>query len=205
VELLRDHLETMTPEERERFLAIVEADAARLDRLVGRLYDLARADVTEPGRETTALAPVLEALIGRWRESDRSVSLEVEQAAGEARVAVAREVLETIVGNLVENAYQHAGPDADVAIAVRRLDGAGADGVFEIIVRDDGPGVSELNRGRVFDAFFTTARERGGSGLGLPIVAALARAHGGEVRLLETSRGAAFAVRLPGAAPYGRR
>jgi len=64
-------------------------------------------------------------------------------------------------------------------------------------VEDDGPGVSPGNAARVFDPFFTTARDRGGTGLGLAIVRALIAAHGGTIALVPSARGAAFQIGLP--------
>ena len=64
-------------------------------------------------------------------------------------------------------------------------------------MEDDGPGVSPGNAARVFDPFFTTARDRGGTGLGLAIVRALIAAHGGTIALVPSPRGASFRIELP--------
>jgi two-component system, OmpR family, sensor kinase len=63
-------------------------------------------------------------------------------------------------------------------------------------VVDDGPGISDGNRAHVFEPFFTTRREAGGTGMGLTIVSNLLAAHGAEVRLLETAKGAGFEIRF---------
>jgi two-component system, OmpR family, sensor kinase len=63
-------------------------------------------------------------------------------------------------------------------------------------VHDDGPGISPGNRDRVFDPFFTTRREQGGTGMGLAIVSALLQAHGGSIMLEQSDAGARFMVRL---------
>jgi len=73
-----------------------------------------------------------------------------------------------------------------------------ADGRTCIEVQDDGPGISAANAARVFEPFFTTARAQGGTGLGLPIVRAIARGAGGDVALVAHERGAGFRVELPG-------
>jgi signal transduction histidine kinase len=67
----------------------------------------------------------------------------------------------------------------------------------EIVVQDDGPGISPANAARVFTPFFTTAREQGGTGLGLAIVRSLVRAHHGEITLEPATRGARFKIDLP--------
>ena len=66
-------------------------------------------------------------------------------------------------------------------------------------VADDGPGIPAADADRVFDPFFTTARAAGGTGMGLPIVRALATGVGGTVRLAPSERGAVFEVLLPAA------
>ena len=63
--------------------------------------------------------------------------------------------------------------------------------------RDSGPGIPDGNRDKVFRPFFTTARERGGSGLGLSIVRSLVTAHGGSISLEPSDNGAFFRIILP--------
>ncbi len=199
VELLRDHLDTMSKEERERFLAMLAGDAQRMERLVERLLLLARAEVSGPGGETTPLTPTLEELTRRYAASGLDVRLDVAPELAAAQLAMSREALESTVGNLVENARHHGGKGVKVEIAARSDHAFGA---ALITVEDDGPGISAANLPRVFDAFFTTARASGGTGLGLSIVKALLEAHGGRVEVTSAGegRGTQFHLRLPLAA-----
>ena len=64
-------------------------------------------------------------------------------------------------------------------------------------VSDDGEGVSPNNRSQIFDSFFTTRRDSGGTGMGLAIVRAMLDAHGGAIRLLDSERGTAFELTIP--------
>ncbi len=194
VELLRDHLDEMTEGERSRFLENLEADAERLGRLVGRLLELARADVVRPRGEASEAAEVIEAQVSRARAGGLEVAVEVEEGLGQARVG--REVLESILHNLLDNARQHGGQGVQVALSARRVGGVG-EALIEIEVRDNGPGISPANLARVFDRFFTTARSSGGSGLGLSIVKALIEAHRGEIALESDGGGTTIRVRLP--------
>ena len=66
-----------------------------------------------------------------------------------------------------------------------------------VLVADDGEGISPANRDKVFDAFFTTRRDSGGTGMGLGIVAAMLRAHGGAIRLVDSTEGAVFSLTFP--------
>jgi two-component system OmpR family sensor kinase len=105
--------------------------------------------------------------------------------------------LRQIVTNLVNNALVHT--DESIPIEVRVF--AQGDRAF-LIVRDEGPGVSEEHIARIFERFYradpSRTRESGGSGLGLAIVASIAEAHGGSARV-ETSlgHGATFIVEFP--------
>ncbi|MEW5722567.1 MAG: HAMP domain-containing sensor histidine kinase [Thermodesulfobacteriota bacterium] len=193
VELLQDHLADMTGEERARFLDIIARDTERLERLVRRLTELARADVVQASGETAILPAVLDDLV----EAYRAQGLEVTVRYGPEVDAVAmdRETLESVVTNLLDNARQHGGPRVRVEIETH----GAVEGMVRIAVRDDGPGVSKANADRIFRPFFTTAKEKGGSGLGLPIVESLLRAHGGSITLETTEPGACFLVILPAA------
>jgi signal transduction histidine kinase len=110
-----------------------------------------------------------------------------------------RDDLHRLVLNLLENAIRHTPPGTQVRASVRR-----AGGEARIVVEDDGPGIADDMRDRLFERFARASGDRGGSfGLGLSIVKAVAEAHGGSVELQaagETaSPGARFVVRLPGA------
>lgn len=187
VELLRDHHATMAAEERERFLQHIDADAARMVRLVGKLLDLARAEAFRPGLETADAADVLAAPCARH-------GARLTIGAGPVVIRTAPEILAAVVTTLLENARQHAGAEATIDV---RATGSGDAVTIDVI--DDGPGIPPADRARVFEPHYTTARDTGGTGLGLTIAAALARAHGGMLALLPTSPGAAFRLTLPAA------
>jgi signal transduction histidine kinase len=92
--------------------------------------------------------------------------------------------------NLLDNAVRYA--DTEVAVEVRLGNLAGRR-VVRLSVADDGPGIAPAERERVFDRFYRIEeardRETGGTGLGLPIVRDLVRAHGGSVRLTDRASG----------------
>ncbi|MGB6068247.1 MAG: HAMP domain-containing sensor histidine kinase [Desulfomonilaceae bacterium] len=194
VELLKDHFADMAPEVRERFLNILEQDAARLARLVRRLLDLAKAEVAQPGTDRAQVTEVLKRVTERFRSYDLSLTYDLRSE--EQQVAMAPEVLESILSNLVDNARQHGGSQVSVHLSTRPEKVAGRD-LVEIIVQDNGPGVSESDCGRIFTPFFTTARESGGTGLGLSIVRALVTAHHGTITLEGSASGARFSILLP--------
>jgi signal transduction histidine kinase len=169
-------------------------DAEHLERLVKRLLDLARADVMQVGEETANVKHVVERTVERYRRLGLAVN--IEPASENVIVTMSPEILESIVSNILDNARQHGGDDVTVNMRLDQIqvnDKAQA----KIVIEDDGPGVSEANAARVFKPFFTTARARDGTGLGLAVVRSLITAHGGSIRLRSSNVGAAFELQLP--------
>ena len=183
---------SLPPAERAHLLGVITGGTARLDRLVRRLLDLARADMTRPGAAVaTPVAPLLAALAARYRPE--GLLLEVE--AGTERVALSADALEALLCSLLDNAVAHAGPRPRVRVRV-----AAASGRVRLRLHDDGPGLSPADGLRAFDPFFTTARERGGTGVGLPIARAIATGAGGSLVLEAAEGGACFLLELPAGA-----
>jgi signal transduction histidine kinase len=186
---LLDEPESLPAAERTRLLALVTESTLRLDLLVRRLLDLARADMMRPGdAAATPLAPIVADLQTRYAAR----GLRIDASVGEATAALPADALDAVFTSLLDNALLHAGPGACV-----RIRATCADGRTSIEVQDNGPGMSAANAARVFEPFFTTARAQGGTGLGLPIVRAIARGAGGEVVLISCERGAWFRVEVP--------
>jgi signal transduction histidine kinase len=106
-----------------------------------------------------------------------------------------RELLVQLIANLIENALRHAGPSAKVEIAVSALPGGGA----RLVVADDGPGVPKSEGDRIFDRFYRLERSRSteGSGLGLALVAAVARLHGAALSLADAEPGLRVSIAFP--------
>jgi signal transduction histidine kinase len=194
IELLDDHFGEMSAKERSRFLENVAVDVERLDLLVSRLLDLAQADVLVPGRERCDVLDLIGRVKARYPKV--SVSFDESNAASMPPAAIAPDVLETVILNLCDNAFQHGGEDVGVALA-GRLRRVPEGQVYELEVSDDGAGISPANAERIFDAFFTTARDTGGTGLGLSIVRSLLRAHGGSIELSPGAPGSRFRVTIP--------
>ncbi|MBR0653075.1 HAMP domain-containing histidine kinase [Roseomonas terrae] len=194
VELLQDHAATMTEAERTQFLSQAMADVERLDRLVTRLLDLARAEVPHAhGADRAVVAAVAGEAAAPCMAAGLAIMLDGED---DVAIAMAPEALRSILSILFENARQHAGPGARCRIAWARSGGS-----VRVTVCDDGRGISAGNAGRVFDRFFTTTRESGGTGLGLAIARSLAEAAGGSLVLAPVSRGSAFVLAAPASDP----
>ncbi|SHJ41285.1 Signal transduction histidine kinase [Desulfatibacillum alkenivorans DSM 16219] len=194
VELLRDPDLDMSDEERARFLEMMESDITRLDRLVKRLMELAKADTTEHKGETVDAILVLESLEEKYLNQGRDIS--VSHGGNMGKVGMARESLESILVNLLENAWFHGPEDVQVRMEAS-VDFEEEEERVVIRVSDNGPGISPGNASRIFNPFFTTAAQSGGSGMGLSIVASLVKSHGGAITLDQDAPGACFVISLP--------
>lgn len=188
LEILGDHGETMAPEERRRFIANADADAARLTMLTARLLELARADLA--GNDPDGRADLADVLRRRADACGAGFAVEAELPTTLPALALPEASLDAIIGALIDNARQ-AGAGR---IAFKAKAGAG---IMRFTAADDGPGIAAADRTRIFEPFFTTRRASGGSGLGLPIVLSLVSAAGGDLRLEDSAQGARFALELP--------
>ncbi|NOY24675.1 MAG: hypothetical protein GXP62_02275 [Oligoflexia bacterium] len=180
LELLEDEPD-MPAEQRARFLDNALAELHRTQRLVDGLLALARAD------EGRRREPVDLTALARKLAQDRP-EVQVEGTTGMVRGDPRQ--IEVALGNLVENALVHGGGTVTVALSTQ------PDWCI-IDVVDTGPGISPANQRRVFDRFFTTARDDGGTGLGLALVKAVVEAHAGTVSLESEPGHTCFRLKLP--------
>ncbi|PZE87320.1 sensor histidine kinase [Curtobacterium sp. MCBD17_032] len=171
---------------------VVLDEGARLQDLVESLLLLTRLD--ERGRDRDRPLDLDDLVFAEASRPRTTVHVDVSGVAP-ARVRGDDRLLGRVVRNLVDNAVRHA--DGSVVV------GLGSDGGDAVLtVDDDGHGVPEADRARVFDRFVRLdegrARDAGGSGLGLAIVDAVVRGHGGTVAVSTAPGGGArFTVRLP--------
>ncbi len=187
-ELLRDDqgAVVMTVAERHRFLDLIAADADRLTTLLARLRELAHAELPMAAG-ATSVGAVAAVLAGRF--GGLAV---VPSGAMNRRLQLSLEAASIVFGHLAENAAQHGASRLELAARIEA-------GMVTIVVADDGSGISAGNQALVLQPFFTTRREQGGTGMGLDISRAMLRAHGGSIRLLHSTVGAAFEISLPAA------
>jgi two-component system OmpR family sensor kinase len=194
ITIVRGHLELMgdDAEERRETVALVLDELDRMDRLVDELRLLARSQrpdfltvaptdldifATDLLAKATALAP------RSWR---------VERDA-RAVVDIDRQRLTEAAINLIDNAAHVTEVDAPIELRV-----SWRDGTLVVAVRDEGPGIADTDVPHLFDREHAVSHRPGGTGLGLPIVAAIAAAHGGSVSVdTRLGRGSTFTIRVP--------
>jgi two-component system OmpR family sensor kinase len=189
---------SLSPEELERVQRLMEAEIARLTRLVDDLLVLAQSDRDD----FLYRAPVqLDELVTElWDGLSLIAERNFELGQLEpVNISADPDRLAQALRNLARNAITHThAPDGLVRVDVTQR----GPGIVRITVSDDGPGIAPELRERVFERFFRTDKARtraaGGAGLGLAIVQAIAEAHNGSVRVTESAAGgAAFALDLP--------
>lgn len=189
----------LDPAERDAALAQMDSDAARMMRMLGILQTLARGDSAAAlPREKVELPELVGAAVESARDRHPSNRWELELPPAGVAVEGWPDGLRAMIDNLLENAARHGKKGGEVRVALA------ADGDTALLtVDDDGEGIPEGQRDRIFDRF-----ERGdatgadGSGLGLSLVRQQARLHGGEVTVSGSPDGGArFQVSLGASVP----
>lgn len=182
---LRLAAENVTPEQRERMAKEIE----EVEALVASFIAFARDDPAEEARVRLDLAALLQSIADDRVEARKQVTFE-----GEERLIITGQSLglKRLFNNLVENALKYG---ACARIRLRR-----DEGMVVVDVEDDGPGVPAEQRESVFEPFvrLENGEARSGAGLGLPAARSIARAHGGDIVILDAEKGALVRVSLPG-------
>ncbi|MFF7331069.1 sensor histidine kinase [Streptomyces sp. NPDC090306] len=209
------------PEAVERFAGRMQIEATRLTNLVQELIDLSRVQNDDPleDAEPVRVDELVAEAVDRCRQAAGSKQItmasnvwspggtepggEGHRADGAVHLNVwgNRGQLAAALGNLVENAVNYSPARTRVGIAARRVSVTGGS-LIEIAVTDQGIGISEKDKERVFERFYRVdparSRATGGTGLGLAIVKHVAASHGGEVTVWSAEgQGSTFTLRLP--------
>jgi len=198
---LRQQLEAAAarPREPEADTRTLEASLVELDGVLATFSALLRIARVEAGLTDAGLATLdLSALAGDVVElyaavaEDAGNKLEVSATPGQL-VRGDAALLRQAVANLIENALSHGGHSVGVEVCAAAIPGP------ILIVRDDGPGIPAGERGRVLERFYRLDRSRNtpGSGLGLALVAAVARLHGATLRLEDAGPGLSVSMAFP--------
>ncbi|MFV0135134.1 sensor histidine kinase [Streptomyces sp. HMX87] len=213
------------PEAVERFAGRMQIEATRLTNLVQELIDLSRVqnddplEDAEPVRVDELVAEAIDrcrhaagtkqitmaANVGAPEGPDQGDTGRGEGGTADLRVTGNRGQLAAALGNLVENAVNYSPARTRVGIAARRVNTTGGD-MIEIAVTDQGIGISDKDKERIFERFYRVdparSRATGGTGLGLAIVKHVVASHGGEITVWSAEgQGSTFTLRLPEAGP----
>ncbi|WP_217211152.1 cell wall metabolism sensor histidine kinase WalK [Streptomyces sp. AC550_RSS872] len=210
------------PEAVERFAGRMQIEATRLTSLVQELIDLSRVQNDDPleDAEPVRVDELVAEAMDRCRHAAGTKQITMtsnvgvpdgpDQGGGGRRAANTsddlsiwgnRGQLAAALGNLVENAVNYSPARTRVGIAARRVSAPGGD-LIEIAVTDQGIGISDKDKERIFERFYRVdparSRATGGTGLGLAIVKHVAASHSGEVTVWSSEgQGSTFTLRLP--------
>jgi signal transduction histidine kinase len=199
---LRQHLELALrgPPRLAAYRAAVERAVGECDRTLATFDALLRIAQIESGTRRAGfrpldLAEVVETIFETYEPvAEESGHRLVAHILARPPIAGDRELLVQMISNLVENGLKHTPAGCRIELAL-----TAADGLCEIVVADDGPGIPEADRDKVFRRFYRidTSRTTPGSGLGLALVAAVAALHEAPIAVADNSPGLKVTVTFP--------
>lgn len=198
---IRGYIETLLDEEVDpqttrRFLQTTRAEALRLGRLVDGILDFSFLDLRAGTRTSSELRSSVRAAVDALDPVAREAEVHLEPAIGaEYSARIAGDACMHVLLNLIENGIKYVQRGGRVRVSVERMDP-----FVEIYVDDNGPGIAESDRERIFDlgARSELASRTRGKGIGLAIVRTIVERAGGRVRVLDSPLGGArFVVSLP--------
>lgn len=182
-----------SPQDRRVLLETIHQEAERLNRLVGNLLDLSRmrAGALTPSRTLAAIDELIEGVVGRMepalvRHDVRLILRDVPE------ISVDLVQIDQALTNILENAARFAPGGTQITVSAAEWQGG-----VQVRVTDQGPGIPEADRRRVFEPF-VLGENSNGTGLGLAIAAAIVQAHGGRIRIDDApGGGTAIIMELP--------
>jgi len=193
--------EVEEPADRQRFLAMVQKEVARMEGLLSGLREITEIDAQLESEKTrtVALDGLLREIVeGRCLRADNPIETKLEAPLEPVLVRASPERLTQVFENLLDNAASFSPAGGTVEVRLTREDGSGV-----VVVDDRGPGIPETHLDRIFDRFFRyrpddPASRNGHTGLGLAIVKAIVDGYGGSIAARNRPDGGArFEVRLP--------
>jgi two-component system sensor histidine kinase KdpD len=189
---------SFSEKDRNELLQSIVEESERLDRYIQNLLDMTRLSQgeLELQRDWEDVRDLVSEASRRLRLNARSIQVKLDVAADAQLLYVHGDLMEQVFVNILDNAARYSPPRGTVSVKVARS----ADAVI-IEISDEGPGISEADREKVFDPLYRVhERDRkSGTGLGLSICRGIVHAHGGEVtaHATTTGNGALLRIRIP--------
>ena len=192
---------------RERFLAIMQAQAQRMTRLIDDLLSLSRIELRAHVQPETPvdLGPIVRVMIETLTPLARERGVEIALSGGAEPLVVSgdRDELSRLAENLIENAVKYGGAGGRIEVGLaREAPAPNRPQQVEFSVRDYGPGIAPEHLPRLTERFYRVdiaeSRQKGGTGLGLAIVKHIVNRHRGRVAIeSRPGEGATFRVTIP--------
>ncbi len=187
LELLQDHAEEMSLEQKETFYHHLFDDIERLEHLVTRLLALARADAMPMNTDAVDLALSLKKIQSVYAKKQLNIIFNIKKTR--CYLKIDADSFHTILLNLAENSLQHGASLLQITLKK-------SENKATLFFQDNGSGISKANQSKILTPFFTTRREQGGTGLGLGIITSLLQNVDGSIEVLKSNKGALLKIAL---------
>ena len=199
-------------ESRDRFLAIMQNEAGRMQRLIDDLLSLSRVEAEEhrPPNDSIALIALLDELASSMRDaalkSGKTLTISVADELADSHLLVrgARDELHQVFQNLLENALRYGTPETDIGIKVsvgRLASGQSRESLLRVQIINHGDTIAPEHLARLTERFYRIDKDRsrqfGGTGLGLAIVKHIVNRHRGRLRISSEHGETTVSVTLP--------
>ena len=183
-------------EEYELILNRIQEQTGRLSHLISTLLDMTNLN-SVPRNDSISLAALTEEVLCDLDSIADQAHITLQQKEGDQLITGSYLLLYRAVYNLVENAIKYNCPDGSVTVEIRQENQR-----VLLMVKDTGIGIPPEDEEKIFDPFFRVDKSRsramGGAGLGLAMVDAIAKEHGGQVKVLSSNKtGSTIALMLP--------
>jgi len=199
-ETLIDKLESLKKEEIVQYLEIIHTDTLRLTRLIQNILDLsqmqAKGIAINPA--PVRLKALSESVVRGLEVLNTGMKFEIVFDQGEVEIFSDKDCVEQVLVNLLSNAVKYSPKNSAI-----RIEGVSRDGIAQLSVIDQGPGIPEPERERIFQAFYrcpdVVNSKTPGTGLGLTITRAIVEALEGRIKVESgpEGKGSSFQVTLP--------
>ena len=194
LEIMKEDQSTMSPDERLRFLQIIENNLLSLTGLVDELHAQTKADrLLNKSAIDVDLQEIAETITGYF--SGRNVDIQIDASPKSIKLTLSSVALESIIRSLIGNSIKHCGQDVSITVRLETL--GSPEPKLQIDVSDDGPGIPDSLKNRIFEDFFTTDKGRSTGGMGLANVKKLLEGNDGSIELLSSTTGCTFRLLIP--------
>ena len=194
LEIMKEDQPTMSPDERLRFLQIIENNLLSLTGLVDELHAQTKADrLLNKSAIEIDLQQISDAITGYF--SGRNVDIQIDASPKSIKLTLSSVALESIIRSLIGNSIKHCGQDVSITVRLETL--GSLESKLQIDVSDDGPGIRDSLKDRIFEDFFTTDKGRSTGGMGLANVKKLLEGNDGSIELLDSEKGSTFRLSIP--------
>ncbi|MGG2093793.1 HAMP domain-containing sensor histidine kinase [Bacillus sp. S13(2024)] len=192
--------ESLSKEEREEYLQIIEEETENITELVQDLFELAQLEQHQFAikKQPISLLPFVERMVEKIKPSLQKKKMDISLYCSEdLSVCIDERRMEQVMLNLLHNAHQHSHEDSQITVQVLKKEHT-----FLIHVQDEGEGIPSEDLPHIFERFYRVDKSRtratGGKGIGLAVAKEIVELHGGSIHVTsEVGVGTVFTIELP--------